>query len=53
MLLKIFHKAASDQYYKVEETMDELLNSITSKDVIGTADNENTSSAPDDDDLPF
>jgi hypothetical protein len=53
-LLKTFHKAASDQYYKVEETMDALLNSITSQEVIGKIDNDQKVDASDeDDDLPF
>jgi len=48
-LLRIFHKAANDQYYKVEETMETLLNLIISEDVIG-----NTEEAePEDDGLPF
>lgn len=53
-LLKSFHKAANDQYYKVEETMDTLLNSIETQDIIGTKDELiNFAPPPDDDDLPF
>lgn len=54
-LLQNFHKAASDQYFKVDETMDALLTSITSQDVIGQPDPESATSAVpgDDDDLPF
>jgi hypothetical protein len=51
-LLQKFHKAASDSYYKVEETMDALLESIMHQDIIGN--NENSiPGEPEDDDLPF
>ncbi|RYE13018.1 MAG: hypothetical protein EOP34_09715 [Rickettsiales bacterium] len=54
-LLKAFHKAASDQYYKVEETMDAILNSITNQEIIGKLDNSKNINFKDDDDvdLPF
>lgn len=50
-LLMTFHKSVSDSYYKVEETMDALIQQISSQDVIGIS--ENGGSVPDDDDLPF
>ena len=53
VILRNFHKAANDSYYRVEETMDALLTSVSSQDVIGTEDSQKKSSAPDDDDLPF
>ncbi|MEO8886689.1 MAG: hypothetical protein ABI367_11540 [Mucilaginibacter sp.] len=53
-LLKAFHKAANDRYYKVEETMDTLLHSIESQDVIGKKDELITfAPPPEEDDLPF
>lgn len=54
-ILADFHKAASDQYYKVDETMDALLNSITGQEVIGKADTppKANEAAGEDDDLPF
>ena len=48
-LLQSFYKAASDQYYKVEETLDEILKSINSEDVIGKREESET----EEDDLPF
>ena len=48
-LLKSFHQAASDSYYKVEETMDALLNSIKSDKIIG----KKEGNFDEDDDLPF
>jgi hypothetical protein len=54
-LLQTFHKAASDSYYKVEETMDALFDSISNQDVIGNKQEEEKPNLhyPDDDDLPF
>jgi len=52
-LMKAFHKAASDQYFKVDETMDALLNSVTGQEVIGKLDVTPPLSAPEEDDLPF
>jgi hypothetical protein len=53
-ILAAFHKAASNQFYKVDETMDALLSSIISQDVIGTTLQPSLDApAPDDDDLPF
>lgn len=52
-LLKTFHKAASDQYFKVEETLAALLTSITGQEVIGKLDTPPTQSPNEDDDLPF
>ncbi len=46
-----FHKSVSDSYYKVEETMDALLQQISSQDVIGESEKPNV--VPEDDDLPF
>lgn len=37
-LLKTFHKSASDQFFKVEETLNALLNSVKGQDVIGKLD---------------
>lgn len=48
-LVQSFYKVASDQYYKVEETMDALLKSIKSADVIG----KRGESIDEEDDLPF
>jgi len=45
-LLSKFHRVASDTYYNVDETFEELLNSVNSEDVIGTVSEEG-------DDLPF
>lgn len=52
-LLSTFHKAASNQYYKVDETMDALLSSVMSQDIIGTTISPVDLSASDEDDLPF
>jgi len=53
-LLQNFHKSASDQYYKVEETMDALLTSITGQEIIGKLDTPPNEAPPgEDDDLPF
>lgn len=52
-LLQAFHKAASDQYFKVDETMDALLTSITGQEVIGKLDTPPTQAPNEDDDLPF
>jgi len=53
-LLQNFHKSASDQYYKVEETMDALLTSITGQEIIGKLDTSPNEAPPgEDDDLPF
>ncbi|MEO5909702.1 MAG: hypothetical protein ABIP95_02385 [Pelobium sp.] len=50
-LLATFHGVASDQYYKVDETMDALLSSVNSDEVIGNI--EKLDKAPEEDDLPF
>lgn len=47
--LQLFHKVASDQYYKVEETLDALLKSVESADIIG----KREESTDEGDDLPF
>lgn len=50
-----FHKAARDSYFKVDETMESLLNEISQQDIIGEK-IEPVSPAPspgEDDDLPF
>jgi len=54
-LLKMFHKAASDQFFKVEETLAALLTSITGQEVIGKLDTppDNNSAPGEEDDLPF
>jgi hypothetical protein len=53
-LIHMFHKAAHDSYYKVEETIDALFDSLNNDDIIGSRDGDaNESSSPDDDDLPF
>jgi len=52
-LIQSFHKAASDSYYKVEETMDALLNSIINQDIIGNAESPIPPPPGEDDDLPF
>lgn len=53
-LMISLHKAASDQFFKVEETMDALISSISSQDIIGNANAEAPPSLPDEDDeLPF
>ncbi|HTM99998.1 MAG TPA: hypothetical protein VL088_14680 [Pedobacter sp.] len=55
-ILQVFHKAASDQYFKVDETMDALLSSITGQEVIGKADTYVPPvdlNAGEEDDLPF
>lgn len=51
-LLKQFHKAVSDQYYKVDETMDALLASIKSNEIIGIIDKPQQQQG-EEDDLPF
>lgn len=50
-LLKQFHKAVSDQYFKVDETMDALLASIISHETIGILDKPIQQG--EEDDLPF
>lgn len=52
-LLQNFYKAASDQYYKVEETMEAILNSLTGDDVIGIKEDSIFNADDDKDDLPF
>jgi len=51
-LLKQLYKAVSDQYYKVEETMDALLASLASQEIVGNRENPITEVQPEDD-LPF
>jgi len=55
-LLWSFHKAARDSYYKVEETMEHLLNEISKQDVVGIKEEKKIippAMLGDDDDLPF
>jgi hypothetical protein len=52
-LLQSFHKAASDSYYKVDETLDALLESIMHQDIIGNKEEPTSPTVPDEDDLPF
>lgn len=53
-LITSFYKSASDSYYKVEETIDALIASVTSQDIVGKDDEERGQFiAPDEDDLPF
>ncbi|MFW0716218.1 hypothetical protein [Pedobacter sp. N23S346] len=47
-LLRQLYKAASDQYYKVEETMDALIAYLNGQEIIGEAEK-----TPNNDDLPF
>ena len=56
MLIKSFHKAARDSYYKVDETMDSLLEELSKQDIIGEKETiipPPTFSSPEEDDLPF
>jgi hypothetical protein len=48
-MLQTLYRAASDLYYKVDETFDALLQSVNSTGVIGTSPNKTN----DGDDLPF
>jgi hypothetical protein len=50
-LIQTFFRAASDAYYRVDETFDALLKSVTSEGTIGKIVEKGPSS--DDDDLPF
>lgn len=52
-MLRQLYKAVSNQYYKVEETMDALLASLQSQKVIGSADDSKNNDTIEDDDLPF
>ena len=55
-LLWSFHKAARDSYYKVEETMEHLLNEISKQDVVGIKEEKKIippAVLGEDDDLPF
>ncbi|TDG36885.1 hypothetical protein EZJ43_06290 [Pedobacter changchengzhani] len=49
-LLTEFHQAANNEYYKIDETMDELLKSIKSDEVIGNKEIELNN---EEDNLPF
>lgn len=56
ILLWSFHKAARDSYYKVEETMEHLLNEISKQDVVGIKEEKKIippAMLGEDDDLPF
>lgn len=52
-----FHKAARDSYYKVDETMENLLNEISKQDIVGIKDDSTYTPPPvlpaDEEDLPF
>lgn len=52
-LMKDFHSSASSQYYRVDETMDALFNSVTSQEVIGNIESPKEPIEGGDDDLPF
>lgn len=56
-LFNNLYKSVTDSYYKVDETMDTLLKSLSSQDVIGNNEEEeklnNIALPPEDDDLPF
>lgn len=52
-LLKELHKVVSNQYYKVEETMDILLASLQTDKIIGNDGSFNTKESIEEDDLPF
>ena len=54
-LVKSFHKAARDSYYKVDETMDSLLDELSKQDVIGEKEAiiPPPTFSPPQDDLPF
>lgn len=55
-LLWSFHKTARDAYYKVDETMESLLNEISKQDVVGVKEDNIFVPPPipgEDEDLPF
>lgn len=54
-LIERFHQAANDAYFKVDETFDSLLESVSRKGTIGTIakDEGDTKTILSDDDLPF
>lgn len=57
VLMRTFHKAARDSYYKVDETMDSLLEELSKQDIIGKIEIAPPALPPtgfaEDDDLPF
>lgn len=48
-----FHKTVRDSYYKVDETMENLLEEISKQDIVGTKEESIVITPQDEEDLPF